>query len=712
MQLFSNNFKTTLASAIGTTDTSITLGSVTGFPDISGGNTVLLTLESSNRTVQEIVEVTAVVGSTVTVVRGVEGTTPSSFDVGAFVEVRLTAGWLNSTTGKLATVETGAQVNTVTPGNVVTLTGKTIDSATNKVGADNIHYKVKNMTGSTLAVGTVVKVASYEAGEETIRVTPTTSTGDVAIGIVKVAIPQGEVGLVVNTGVVTGINTTGYSVTTVLYQNGVGGLTATKPTSGTYQAVAVALNSKVDGALLVEFSEPGRVNWDDRYYTEAEINSLLTAVTSSGDSVTLTGDVTGTATVAANGSISVATTISAGTITATLNGNATTATTLQTARTINGVSFNGSANITIADSTKIPTTEKGVANGVATLDANNKIPLAQLPDSILGQLEYMGTHNMTTMPTATQKGQYWIASVSGNGYDVGDWAVYNGAAFDKVDNTDAVVSVAGRTGNVVLTKSDVGLGNVDNTSDAIKNVLSAGKWTTPRTLTIGGTGKAVDGSGNVSWTLAEIGAQAELVSASNIKTINGQSILGAGDLTVSGEGSTVTISTSSFTAAEGQTVFSTSYTPQLVQVYVNGSKLLSSDYTATNGTSITLSSGLPAGAFVEVVKFTPYDIIPTVIEVITAVLADRGTALVDSVDYMTPIEIPFSGTIIKVRARTTTGTVSVQFKLNGSNIGSLLNATTTGTSAVVSIPVSAYDLITIDLSNSNGNGLTISMEIQ
>ena len=35
-------------------------------------------------------------------------------------------------------------------------------------------------------------------------------------------------------------------------------------------------------------------------------------------------------------------------------GNAATATTLQTARTINGVSFNGSANVTIADSTKLP----------------------------------------------------------------------------------------------------------------------------------------------------------------------------------------------------------------------------------------------------------------------------------------------------------------------------------------------------------------------
>ena len=37
----------------------------------------------------------------------------------------------------------------------------------------------------------------------------------------------------------------------------------------------------------------------------------------------------------------------AGTITAALSGNAATATTLQTARTINGVSFNGSGNITV-----------------------------------------------------------------------------------------------------------------------------------------------------------------------------------------------------------------------------------------------------------------------------------------------------------------------------------------------------------------------------
>lgn len=124
--------------------------------------------------------------------------------------------------------------------------------------------------------------------------------------------------------------------------------------------------------------------------------------------------------------------------------------------------------------TKINSTEKAVANGVATLDVNGKVVLTQIPDSVLGKLEYMGTYSFSGgMPTATQKGQYWIASTDGNGYVTDDWAVYNGSTFDKINNTDAVASVAGRTGNVVLTKSDVGLNNVDNTSDANKPVSTA-----------------------------------------------------------------------------------------------------------------------------------------------------------------------------------------------------------------------------------------------
>jgi len=57
---------------------------------------------------------------------------------------------------------------------------------------------------------------------------------------------------------------------------------------------------------------------------------------------------------------------SAGTITAALTGNASTATTLATARTINGVSFNGAANITVADSTKLPLSGGALTGAVTT----------------------------------------------------------------------------------------------------------------------------------------------------------------------------------------------------------------------------------------------------------------------------------------------------------------------------------------------------------
>lgn len=55
---------------------------------------------------------------------------------------------------------------------------------------------------------------------------------------------------------------------------------------------------------------------------------------------------------------------------------------LQTARKINGVAFDGTKDITIADSTKIPVSEKGAANGVATLDANGQVSSSQLPSYV------------------------------------------------------------------------------------------------------------------------------------------------------------------------------------------------------------------------------------------------------------------------------------------------------------------------------------------
>ena len=134
---------------------------------------------------------------------------------------------------------------------------------------------------------------------------------------------------------------------------------------------------------------------------------------------------------------------------------------------------------TAAEALKEDKSKKNAASGYCPLDENVKIPFANIPDSILGQLEYQGVWDASTgnFPTATESGQYWIASSNGTGtteaYKTGDWAVYNGTAFDKVDNSDAVFSVNGRLGNVVVDKTDVGLGNVDNVSDVNKPVSTA-----------------------------------------------------------------------------------------------------------------------------------------------------------------------------------------------------------------------------------------------
>lgn len=76
---------------------------------------------------------------------------------------------------------------------------------------------------------------------------------------------------------------------------------------------------------------------------------------------------------------------------------------------------------------------------------------------------------------------------------------------------NAVTSVAGRTGAITLSKSDVGLGNVDNTADANKTVkaaTTATKLATARNIALSGhqTGSAnFDGSGNIVITAKPYG---------------------------------------------------------------------------------------------------------------------------------------------------------------------------------------------------------------
>lgn len=108
-------------------------------------------------------------------------------------------------------------------------------------------------------------------------------------------------------------------------------------------------------------------------------------------------------------------------------------------------------------------------------------------NGLIGGSIYQGTWNASTNTPALAsgvgtKGYYYIVSVAGStnldgitDWNVGDWAIYDGTAWQQVDNTDAVVSVNGYTGAVSLTTSDISEGtNQYFTTSRARQSVSAG----------------------------------------------------------------------------------------------------------------------------------------------------------------------------------------------------------------------------------------------
>lgn len=88
--------------------------------------------------------------------------------------------------------------------------------------------------------------------------------------------------------------------------------------------------------------------------------------------------------------------------------------------------------------------------------------------------------------------------------------------------------------------------------------ITTANWGTARTLTIGSTGKSVNGSGNVSWTLAEIGAAPATHTHSNISITAGNGLSGGGTLAAN---RTITLATpGTLTASTTNAVQANSHT--------------------------------------------------------------------------------------------------------------------------------------------------------
>ena len=162
---------------------------------------------------------------------------------------------------------------------------------------------------------------------------------------------------------------------------------------------------------------------------------------------------------------------------------------------------------TYGSSTAIPVVtvnSKGVITSVTTA-------------SFTGGLSYQGSWNASTnTPTLTSSvgvnGYYYIVSVAGstnlNGvtdWQVGDWAIFNGTVWQKIDQTNLVSSVNGQTGVVVLTQTDI----------AGTASLTTTQTLTNKTLTSPSINEILDANGNEILGLSTTASAVDFVTIKN-----------------------------------------------------------------------------------------------------------------------------------------------------------------------------------------------------
>ena len=262
-----------------------------------------------------------------------------------------------------------------------------------------------------------------------------------------------------------------------------------------------------------------------------------------------------------------------------ITGNANTATTLANARTINGTSFNGSTNITTANwgtarTITIGSTGKSV-NGSANVSwslseigaaaashSHSYLPLsggtltAPVNNSYSTSTYLAGNQGKTLINSTCGAGAYTMLYKypSTNGYftiggyqgnfllqytakttvDAGTNSVtksvtlLNESGNSSFPGTVSASSFSGALSGNASTASKLQTARtINGTSFNGSANITTANWGTARTLTIGSTGKSVNGSGNVSWSLAEIGAAAASHTHSNyVSTSGGQQING------------------------------------------------------------------------------------------------------------------------------------------------------------------------------------------
>ncbi|MBP6040899.1 MAG: hypothetical protein KA509_03735, partial [Flavobacterium sp.] len=161
-------------------------------------------------------------------------------------------------------------------------------------------------------------------------------------------------------------------------------------------------------------------------------------------------------------------------------------------------------------SNKISSTEKAANNGVATLGNDGKIPSSQIPSISFQSVNVVNSQAAMIANSAAQVGSITIRTDINRNFVLSSLPASTLSNWIELSTPNSVTSVNGYAGpNVSLTKADIVLGNVDNTSDNNKPIsidtraaldLKANLASPTFTGTVSGITKTMVGLGNVDNT--------------------------------------------------------------------------------------------------------------------------------------------------------------------------------------------------------------------